>query len=145
MNSAHANHMELFQEICRKKDLRVTQQRLEIFKELAESKDHPTAESLHQRLIMRMPTLSLDTVYRTLTTLINNDVIHKVETVESQARFEVQHMRHHHLICRHCNHIIDFQWELVDQASLPDEIKKWGKFEQASVVVYGVCEKCLAG
>lgn len=145
MNSAHVNHMELFQEICRKKDLRVTQQRLEIFKELAESKDHPSAESLHQRLIVRMPTLSLDTVYRTLTTLIHYDLIHKVETVESQARFEVQHMRHHHLICRQCNHIIDFQWQLVDQASLPDEIKKWGKFEQASVVVYGVCEKCLEG
>lgn len=145
MNSAHDNHMELFQEICRKKDLRVTQQRLEIFKELAESKDHPSAETLHQRLIVRMPTLSLDTVYRTLTTLINYDLIHKVETVESQARFEVQHMRHHHLICRQCNHIIDFQWELVDQASLPEEINKWGKFEQASVVVYGVCENCLDG
>lgn len=145
MNSAHANHMDIFQEICRKKDLRVTQQRLEIFKELAESTDHPTAETLHQRLLLRMPTLSLDTVYRTLATLIEYDLIHKVETIESQARFEVQHLRHHHLICRECNHIIDFQWQLIDQATLPAETKQWGHFEQANVVVYGTCEKCLKG
>lgn len=143
MNTPHVNHINTFQEICRKKDLRVTHQRIEIFKELAEATDHPTAEILHQRLILRMPTLSLDTVYRTLTTFISNDLINKVETVESQARFEVQHIRHHHLICRECNHIFDFQWHVVDQVSLPEEIKVFGQFEQPNVVVYGVCEKCL--
>jgi len=143
MKPAHINHMDTFQEICRLKDLRVTHQRLEIYKELSEAKDHPTAEILHQRLLLRMPTLSLDTVYRTLTTFVSYELIHKVETVESQARFEVQHIRHHHLICRECNHIIDFQWQCFDHVSLPDIVQQYGKFEQPNVVVYGVCEKCL--
>lgn len=145
MNPTHVNHMDIFQEICRTKDLRVTHQRLEIYKELAEAKDHPSAETLHHRLLLRMPTLSLDTVYRTLTTFISYNLINKVETVESQARFEVQHIRHHHLICRECNHIFDFQWHLLDQATLPDEIGRFGQFEQPNVVVYGTCEKCIKG
>ena len=128
---------------CRNHDLRVTPQRIEIFKELAKATDHPTAESLHQRLVERMPTLSLDTVYRTLATFAQADLVNKVETSESQARFEVVNIQHHHLICRKCKEIIDFQWQYIDQASLPEEVQAWGHVERKNIVVYGTCHKCL--
>lgn len=132
-----------FQEACRAKDLRVTPQRIEIFKELAVAVDHPTAEKLHQRLIERMPTLSLDTVYRTLGTFKNMGLINKVETTESQAHFEVAHVQHHHLICDQCKTIIDFEWRQVDDAVLPEEVQSLGCFEKKNVVVYGLCHECL--
>jgi len=132
-----------FVERCRKHDLRVTPQRIEIFKELAKATDHPTAEMLHHRLVERMPTLSLDTVYRTLGTFSKVDLVNKVETSESQAHFEVAHIQHHHLICRKCKGIIDFQWTYIDRASLPEEVHAWGHVERKSIIVYGMCHKCL--
>lgn len=135
--------IEEFQKACRSKDLRVTPQRIEIFKELAVAVDHPTAEKLHQRLIERMPTLSLDTVYRTLGTFKDMGLINKVETIESQAHFEVAHAQHHHLICEQCKTIIDFEWRQVDDADLPEEVQSLGRFVKKNVVVYGLCQKCL--
>lgn len=132
-----------FQQICREKDLRVTPQRIEIYQALATADDHPTAEKLHQRLVERMPTLSLDTVYRTLGTFSEMGLISKVETIESQAHFEVSDVQHHHLICERCKKIIDFEWQQVDEAELPEETRSLGRFEKKNVIVYGVCKDCL--
>lgn len=132
-----------FEQACREAGLRLTHQRLEIYRELALAVDHPSAEALHQRLRAKIPTISLDTVYRTLATFASHGLINKVETTESQARFEVTQMRHHHLICRQCKQIMDFQWRLIDEVSLPEEIGKWGRIENRNVVVYGICNACL--
>ncbi len=135
-------HLNGFKAACRKTGLKVTHQRLEIYHELAASTDHPSAEVLHRRLIHKIPMLSMDTVYRTLTTLSQHGLIHKVETIESQARFEVIYKRHHHLICRQCREITDFQWPSIDEAMLPDELMHWGKIDSRNVVVYGICNNC---
>jgi Fur family peroxide stress response transcriptional regulator len=131
-----------FQVECRKAGLKLTHQRLEIFRELAAAVDHPSAEALHQRLTGRIPTLSLDTVYRTLGTLARHGLVHKVETGESNARFEVVFERHHHLICSHCLEIVDFQWPSMDEIALPKELNSWGKIDSKNVVAYGICRKC---
>ncbi len=133
-----------FETACRKKNLRLTVQRFEIFKGLAKATDHPTPEILHQRLLKQMPTLSLDTVYRTLRTFADLGLINKVETVESQARFEALHVQHHHLICEKCKKIMDFQWHFIDEASLPENLRNWGRIDRKSLVVYGTCHKCLS-
>ncbi len=133
-----------FEEACRRAGIKLTHQRLEIICELANATDHPSAETLHRRLIERIPTLSLDTVYRTLASFNQYGLVQKVETAESQARFEAVHERHHHLICRHCHGIVDFHWPLIDHLVLPDGAETWGKIESRSVVIYGVCRKCSA-
>ena len=137
------NQLATFVAASREKDLRLTPQRLQIFKELARATDHPTAEALHQRLLQDMPTLSLDTVYRTLGTFADAGLVVKVETSESQAHFEVSQVQHHHLICRKCKEIIDFQWQYIDKASLPEEVHSWGRIDRKNIVVYGICHKCL--
>lgn len=144
MEETLKQQLQVFEVACRKVGLRLTPQRLEIFRELAEAIDHPSAEALHGRLLQKMPTLSLDTVYRTLGTFVEHGLINRVVTVESQARFEVAQLRHHHLICKKCKHIIDFKWQFIDQTALPEEVKDWGRVEQKSVVAYGVCKDCLA-
>lgn len=132
-----------FEAACRHAGLKVTHQRMEIFRELADSTDHPTAEVLHRRLTQKIPMLSLDTVYRTLTTLWKHGVIQKVETIESQARFEVVFNRHHHIICRQCREIMDFQWPSIDDMNLPDTLTQWGKIDSRNVVIYGICNHCI--
>jgi len=137
------DRVSAFELACREAGLRLTHQRLEIYRELAMATDHPSAEALHQRLRVKIPTVSLDTVYRTLATFASHGLINKVETIESQARFEVTQMQHHHLICRKCKQIMDFQWRLIDEVSLPDEVGTWGRIDNKNVVAYGICKKCL--
>jgi Fur family peroxide stress response transcriptional regulator len=131
-----------FENSCRESGLRLTHQRLEIFRELALATDHPAAELLHQRLRRKIPTLSLDTVYRTLATFVEHGIASKVETVESQARYEAVGTRHHHLICNRCSSIMDFHWTEIDTLPLPMSISDWGKVVTRNVVMYGVCISC---
>jgi Fur family transcriptional regulator, peroxide stress response regulator len=132
-----------FEASCRNAGLKITHQRVEVFRELLTAPDHPTADLLCKRLRKSLPMISLDTVYRTLTMLVKYGLINRVETPESIARFEVAQFRHHHLICRSCGEIKDFIWPNIDEATVPDEVRTWGKIENKNMVVYGVCKKCL--
>lgn len=145
MNLQIEPQLKMFEAECRKANLRLTPQRIEIYRELAIARDHPSAELLHLRLLKKMPTLSLDTVYRFLNTFSEHGLINKIETAQSQARFEVAATPHHHLICKKCHQILDFQWQFIDQAALPDEVRQWGCIERKNLVAYGVCGRCLQG
>jgi Fur family peroxide stress response transcriptional regulator len=135
--------LDNFKHACKNAGLKLTHQRLEIYRELAMASDHPAAETIHKRLKERMPTISLDTIYRTLTTFENHGLIRKVQTAESQARFEAEMIQHHHLICDKCKKIVDFQWKTFDESTLPDEISAWGRIQHKNVVLHGICDKCL--
>jgi Fur family peroxide stress response transcriptional regulator len=131
-----------FRSACRSAGLKLTPQRIEVFSELAKAADHPSPETLYRRLLPRMPTLSLDTVYRTLTTLAQHNLVQKVETVQSQVRFEAVQPPHHHLFCRECHEIRDFLWASFDRVRLPKEAESWGVVEKRSAVLTGICSKC---
>jgi Fur family peroxide stress response transcriptional regulator len=135
--------LRTFEDVCRKEGLKITHQRLEIFKELLNSNDHPTVEKLYHRLQPKLPTISLDTVYRTLTTLELHGFVARVETEESQARFEGKMEEHHHAICKKCGKITDFFWKFPAEAVIPDEILKWGKISKKSITLHGLCRQCM--
>ena len=134
-----------FEEVHRKRGLKITHQRLEIFKELLNSNDHPTVEKIYSRLKSKLPTLSLDTIYRTLTTLEQHGLVSRVQTMESQARFEGKMEQHHHVVCKKCSSITDFYWKFFDRTPLPEEIEKWGYIQQKSITLHGLCHKCSQG
>jgi Fur family transcriptional regulator, peroxide stress response regulator len=128
--------------VCRETGMKRTQQRIEVYSELACASDHPSPEMLHRQLLPKMPSLSLDTVYRTLATLAQHHLVQKVETFQSQVRYEIVQPPHHHLICRECHAISDFQWASFDAASLPKETESWGVVERKSAVLTGLCKIC---
>jgi Fur family peroxide stress response transcriptional regulator len=136
--------MKEFENACRKADLKVTHQRLEVYRELTLAQDHPSAEMLYKRLIKKLPTLSLDTVYRTLATLEKHLLITRVQTIESQARYEAKMEKHHHAVCRRCGTITDFSWDFFDDIQIPTAVGGWGKVIKRNVVLEGICKKCAA-
>ena len=89
-----------------------------------------------------MPTLSLDTVYRTLTTFEEHDLISRVQTTESHARFEADINEHHHAICSKCHQITDFHWNICDTNELPKEIADWGQIKGKQITLRGTCAQC---
>jgi Fur family peroxide stress response transcriptional regulator len=135
--------MAHFEATCRAHGLKITHQRLEIYRMLVQSPEHPSAETLHKLLIERMPTLSLDTVYRTLATFEDLGLVKRVETMSSQARFEAKIEQHHHFFCDQCGQLIDFCWHSFDSMGLPDGLQGVGVIRDKNVVVHGVCRQCL--
>ena len=134
--------MDQFMSACRKAGLKVTHQRTEIYRHLLLIADHPSAETLHKRLLPTLPTISLDTVYRTLTTLEQHGLVARIQTAESQARFEAVYAPHHHLICSKCKQVMDFHWPAIDQLELPANVNQWGAIDSKTIVMYGVCSIC---
>ncbi|MBU1139157.1 MAG: transcriptional repressor [Proteobacteria bacterium] len=134
--------MTEFEKACRTADLKVTHQRLEVYRELLQAEDHPSAEMLYKRIIERLPTISLDTVYRTLSTLEKHGLITRVQTVESQARFEATMARHHHAVCSKCGAITDFTWNSFDEVPVPAALNAWGKVAKRNAILEGICNDC---
>jgi Fur family peroxide stress response transcriptional regulator len=136
-------HLHHFEQTCKAAGLKVTHQRLEIYRELLAAEDHPSAESLHKRLEARLPNLSLDTVYRTLATFEKLNILHRLETRQNQARYEVLDEQHHHFLCDQCGQVFDFSWPSFDAMELPPDLGHIGHTSRTSVIVNGTCATCL--
>ena len=131
-----------FDEACRKADIRMTHQRMEIFKEIAKTDEHPDAETIYTRVRRRIPVISLDTVYRTLTTLERLGVISRVYALCDRARFDACTTPHHHFVCTECGTLRDFSSIEADELRIPDDIESWGIVKSIHVEVRAVCFKC---
>ena len=86
---------------------RNTQQRQVILEELRKLTSHPTAAELYEIVRKRLPRISLGTVYRNLELLAQNNIIQKLDTSGSEARYDCNPERHHHVRCVHCDRVDD--------------------------------------
>ena len=134
--------MDSFEKICKIKGLRITHQRTEIYKALAKHLDHPTTEDIFNRVRKRLKTISLDTVYRTISTFEDYGLIKKVYHVDSVTRFDINVSNHHHMICSRCNKIEDFYWPEFDHIKPPESVSHWARIEDKQVIINGLCSSC---
>lgn len=124
-----------------KEGLRLTHQRVMIYNIISEAKDHPSAEAIYERIKKDVPTISLDTVYRTLSTLEHLGLIRRVQIFD-HIRFEPDLTKHHHFFCSKCKKIIDFKWPEFDQFPLPDHLDQIGQPIEHQVEIRGICRQC---
>lgn len=134
-----------FAGICRKHGLKATQQRFEIYSVLAVSADHPDAESVYKLIRKRMPSISFDTVYRTMRVFEEKRIISRISTGLERTRYDANLERHHHFICKECGMIKDFYSEDFDSISAPEAVNDIGKAEYVHVEVRGLCNDCRKG
>ncbi len=135
--------LRIFQRLCRENGIKLTPQRLQIFREIAMDKSHPSAEDVYMRLERRMPTISRDTVYRTLATFERLGVIAKLQALDHRGRYDPNVAPHCHLVCTKCKTIQDFYWASFDKTEVPPETKKWGVVDSKYLELRGICKKCL--
>ena len=136
--------MARFNEACRKSGAKLTHQRMEIFREVAQSTDHPDVEKVYNGVRKRMPTVSLDTVYRTLGWLKELGLITTLGPPRERTRFDANLNRHHHFVCVKCGLTRDFYSDKFDKLTLPESVQSIGYVEMTQVEVKGVCLKCAA-
>lgn len=134
--------VQLFIDTCRHHQLKVTPQRVAIFRVLIRSKQHPTADLMFRTVQKDFPNISFDTVNRTLLTFAAIGVVDVVEVFGGPKRFDPDTSDHHHLHCVGCGRIIDFEYPGYARLDVPKAIS--GKFKVISkrVVLKGLCETC---
>jgi Fur family peroxide stress response transcriptional regulator len=135
--------MKVFIDECRRLGLKLTHQRLEIYKVLARLCTHPSAEEIHTTLAQTMPTLSLDTVYRTLLTFERHGLIGRLEVLDDRARFDANLKTHHHMVCKRCRKAVDLSWPQIESLDAPAETASWGEVESRHLELRGICNACL--
>jgi Fur family peroxide stress response transcriptional regulator len=131
-------------EACRKAGARVTHQRREVLRAVVETDSHPDAHTVLNRVRERMPTISLDTVYRTLSFLEERDLVNRLHASGERARFDGNNRSHHHFICRACGRIVDFEDEALDATALPHQVAELGSPTSRQLQVFGICRECIA-
>jgi Fur family peroxide stress response transcriptional regulator len=133
--------MEFFIKLCRKNNLRITPQRSLIYKELIESKDHPSAEALYKEVKKTFPTISFDTVYRTLLTFSKIGAAVILTIPGEPKRFDGDIRKHDHFRCIKCDSIIDV-YDGPSSINIPESISKKFDVLDSKVVFEGICDKC---
>ena len=134
--------MARFEKACRNSGAKLTHQRMEIFREVAQTGDHPDAEKVYQGVRKRMPTVSMDTVYRTLWWLKDLGLITILGPPRERARFDANLSHHHHFVCTQCGLTRDFFSDEFDSLKLPDSVLSIGHAEKIQVEAIGLCLKC---
>lgn len=122
--------------------VKLTHQRLEIFREVAASLEHPDAETILKAVKPRMPTVSLDTVYRTLWLLDNLGLVATLGPRRQTVRFDANLSKHHHYVCEDCGLVRDFECFELDMLRVPAAARAFGSAIRAQVEIRGICEKC---
>lgn len=132
------------------KDTRNTRQKqliLECMKQAGGA--HMTAEEIYDRIRSTDARISIATVYRNLRLLEENGTVKKVVvTDDSLGYYEMSDglspHAHHHLVCRVCGGIYDFEADLLEGLEKLIETTKGFVIEDHRVVFYGVCAACRA-
>jgi Fur family peroxide stress response transcriptional regulator len=134
--------IERFANRCREADLKVTPQRIAVYQELLRTEEHPSAEILHRKLRKKFPSISLDTVNRTLLTLNEIGAAQVVEGSGDAKRYDAGEVDHQHFKCIKCRRIIDFHHKPFDNIKLPAYIYRKFKVMRKTVYVEGLCDLC---
>ncbi len=121
--------------------LRMTNQREMILRELKKSKGHLTADELYERVKKFMPRISLATVYRNLEILSDVNMIRKLEISGRQKRFDSELEDHDHIYCVECHRIENLEIS-KNQVELPVEDAHGYTITGRRLEVTGVCPRC---
>ena len=144
-HKAKKERLDIFREQCREQGLSITPQRTAVFEVLLDAEDHPCAEEVFGRVKASFPDISLDTVYRTLTTFSEIGVVNLVEGYGEARRYDPETESHHHFRCTMCNQIVDFREKSFDKLKIPKIIKDRYTVSNIKVILEGVCNQCKKG
>jgi len=127
---------------CRKAGLKLTPQRLAIFKILENNTSHPTVESIYNSLRKDYPTMSLTTVYNTLETLFKIGEVVKLDIDSDKAHFDPNTNPHHHFLCTHCGKIEDVMADFSEVLHNETVKEKLFKIQDYNINFRGICLVC---
>ena len=108
---------ERLNEFIRRKGLRRTGQRDTIVKAAFSKDEHFTADELFDRARTLDSETSRATVYRTLSLLVEADLLREIDLGENQTTYDPNFLdkpSHNHLLCIDCGRVVEFEDSHLD-------------------------------
>ncbi|MDR1978343.1 MAG: transcriptional repressor [Synergistaceae bacterium] len=133
-----ADIQKLFQDA----GLKMTNQRIAVYREIlrdSAKQFHPTAEQVYEGVRRHLPAISLNTVYRALTSLAEKGLVKRLSNFSSSDLYDGLLSDHWHFICTQCGSIQDI---FVEEGNFPDIPEVAGDIEEVVVQFRGVCREC---
>lgn len=119
---------------------RYSKQREAILEVLRNTKSHPTATQVYEKVREKIPDISLGTVYRNLGQLSDSGEILSIPIDDGFEHFDGFTDPHIHLHCKVCGSIIDVP---VLDSEISEITGKYSFSPSRTVcVIYGVCKNC---
>ncbi|MEM9011243.1 MAG: Fur family transcriptional regulator [Pseudomonadota bacterium] len=138
------SRIQAMEEALRATGMRMTRQRLALLQVLDEADDHPDANELHRRAQEVDATVSLATVYRTLSVLEDRNIVHRHAFEGAPARFETTDAPHHdHIIDLDSREIVEFTSPEIER--LQREVARRHGYEVVSHRLELYCRKIKSG
>ena len=128
------------------KALKFSRQRESIRECLKNRKDHPTADAVYVTISKEYPKISLGTVYRNLSFLVENGMAIKVPCSDGSVHFDGNVNPHYHFQCTECGAVIDLEMDGKSQekAFINSASKNFGGTIDGNVTFfYGKCPHCV--
>jgi len=124
--------------------LRLTRQRLAIYRELTGRYDHPDVDMLYQAVRKRVPRISLFTVYRTVNAMETAGLIRRVATWKGHARYDGNIRTHAHFLCETCGKIEDMDISDVSDLCRRVEAETGLTVRRVDLIFHGEETECAA-
>jgi Fur family peroxide stress response transcriptional regulator len=140
--SDEQHKLDIFIQNCRRNGLKVTPQRLAVYRSLVGSKEHPSAEMVYNNVRRLFANISLDTVNRTLLTLAEIGSAFVVEGSGDVRRYDGDVENHQHFRCVKCKKVFDFHYKPYDDIKVPAAIAAKFKVLRKTVYLEGICDSC---
>ncbi len=135
--------IENFRATLRRASVKVTSKRLAVFREAAVSLDHPDIMTIFGNVRRKIPSVSLDTVYRALDLFRELGLVNALRPLDARARFDADIAPHHHFVCVGCGLTRDLHDLNAEGLEIPESAKALGRVESAHVAFRGLCTECL--
>lgn len=132
-----------FEELTNKlkeKNIRLSHQRLKVLEYMSSNRTHPTVDQIYMDLQKEVPTLSKTTIYNTLNTLVDADLVKLVNIDYNEARYDAITDDHGHFKCDSCGDVFDFD---LDFNLFSTEGLNGFKVNHKDVYFKGLCPDCI--
>ncbi len=126
---------------------RITPQRQVILEVVETSAEHLDAEAVFQRAREKDPSISLATVYRTLSVLKDMGLIEQRYLARDHAREHYEPVgapEHYHFTCLGCRKVVEFQSPRVKQMRGELQRELGLEISHACICLEGYCQACTA-
>lgn len=136
------SYLEKLIEKFKSNGLKLTPQRLAVFKILNGNTSHPTAENIYSEIKKDYPTVSFATVYNILKSIGDIDELQELSIDEKNKHFDPNTSFHFHAICEKCHKIVDIFLNQSDIIKIKNRVVKAFEINRCQVNYYGICNDC---
>ena len=135
---------EIFEDYIRRKNLKISNQRMQVLEVFLGEERHLTADELYRIVKKRFPSIGQATVYRTLKLLCESGICTELRLEDGSVRYEhlYGHRHHDHLICTKCGKFTEVMDPEIERLQEKLAKKEGFLLKSHRLQMYGICKDC---